>query len=208
MLILVRHGESTGNAAGLLAGHVDLPLTGRGLDQARSVGDSLQGVTRLVSSPLGRARDTAEALGLGLPVEIDERWIEVDYGEYDGRPLGEVPDEVWREWRADPHFRPPGGETLAEVGTRVRAACEELFAADGRGARGEGDVVVVSHVSPIKAATCWALGLPDEGAWRLYLATASVTRIARGPGGIALRGFNATPWSGEAPPPPVRPAGR
>ena len=90
---------------------------------------------------------------------------------------------------------------MAEVGTRVRAACEELFAVDGEGARGEGDVVVVSHVSPIKAATCWALGLPDEGAWRLYLATASVTRIAQGPGGIALHTFNDTPWSKG---PPVR----
>jgi len=196
MLILVRHGESTGNAAGLLAGRVEVPLTERGRGQARSVGRSLHGVTRMIASPLGRARATAEALGLGLPVEIDDRWVEVDYGEYDGRPLGEVPAATWAEWRADPHFRPPGGETLAEVGARVREACGELFAVDGAGARGAGDVVVVSHVSPIKAATCWALGLPDEGAWRLYLATASVTRIAHGPGGIVLHAFNDTPWTG------------
>ncbi len=198
MLILVRHGESTGNAAGLLAGRVELPLTERGREQARAVGASLRGVVRVIASPLGRARATAEALGLGLPVEVDDRWVEVDYGEYDGRPLGDVPAATWAEWRADPHFRPPGGETLAEVGTRVREACAELFAVDGAGARGEGDVVVVSHVSPIKAATCWALGLPDEGAWRLYLATASLTRIAHGPGGIVLHTFNDTPWSGAS----------
>jgi len=201
VLILVRHGESTGNAARLLAGRVEVPLTERGREQARAVGASLHGVTRVIASPQGRARDTAEALDLGPPVEIDDRGVEVDYGEYDGRPLGDVPPATWAEWRADPHFRPPGGETMAEVGTRVRAACEELFAVDGEGARGEGDVVVVSHVSPIKAATCWALGLPDEGAWRLYLATASVTRIAQGPGGIALHTFNDTPWSKG---PPVR----
>jgi broad specificity phosphatase PhoE len=195
MLILVRHGESTGNADGLLLGRIDAPLTDRGLAQAESVGPLVAGATRVISSSLQRAQRTAEALGTGLPVEIDDRWIEVDYGEFDGRPLGSVPDEVWTRWRSDPDFRPPGGETLSEAGVRVRAACEELFAADGEGARGPGVVVVVSHVSPIKAATCWALGLGDEGAWRLYLATASLTRITWGASGPVLARFNETPWS-------------
>jgi broad specificity phosphatase PhoE len=52
--------------------------------------------------------------------------------------------------------------------------------------------VVVSHVSPIKAATCWALGLGVEGAWRLYLATASMTRITWGADGPVLSRFNET----------------
>ena len=195
MLILVRHGESTGNAEALLLGRIDAPLTDRGLAQAGTVGPLVAGATRVISSSLQRARRTAEALGTGVPVEIDDRWIEVDYGEFDGRPLTSVPDEVWARWRTDPDFRPPGGETLREAGTRVRAACEELFAVDGEGARGPGDVVVVSHVSPIKAATCWALGLGDEGAWRLYLATASVTRITWGTSGPVLARFNETPWS-------------
>ena len=201
MLILVRHGQSTGNADGLLLGRIDAPLTEQGEAQVRSVAPVLAGVTRLISSPLQRARRTAEALGTGLPIEIDDRWVEVDYGEYDGRPLGTVPDEVWTRWRTDPHFRPPGGETLSEAGTRVRSACEELVAEDGEGARGPGAVVVVSHVSPIKAATCWALGLEDQGAWRLYLATASVTRITWGAIGPVLTQFNQTPWSDPGPPP-------
>ena len=204
MLILVRHGESTGNASGLLLGRIDAPLTERGLAQAQTLGGSLSGITRVISSPLERARDTAAALDLGLPIEIDERWVELDYGEFDGQPLGSVPSEVWRRWRSDPHYRPPGGETLAEAGVRVRSACEELFAGgDGADARTAGksadaragDVVVVSHVSPIKAAVCWAMGLGDEGAWRLYLATASITRIAWGAGAIpVLQRFNETPW--------------
>src|SRR5580693_5186939 len=143
MLILVRHGESTGNAAGLLLGRIDAPLTERGLAQARTLGASLSGVTRVISSPLERARDTAAALDLGLPVEIDDRWVELDYGEFDGQPLGSVPAEVWTRWRSDPDYRPPGGETLAEAGSRVRSACDELFATDGEGARGAGAVVVV-----------------------------------------------------------------
>jgi broad specificity phosphatase PhoE len=195
MLILVRHGESTGNADGLLLGRIDAPLTERGLAQAATVGPLVAGATRVISSSLQRARRTAESLGTGLPVEIDDRWIEVDYGEFDGRPLRSIPDEVWTRWRSDPAYRPPGGESLTEAGTRVRAACEELFETEGEGARAPGAVVVVSHVSPIKAATCWALGLGDEGAWRLYLATASVTRITWGASGPVLARFNETPWS-------------
>jgi broad specificity phosphatase PhoE len=195
VLILVRHGESTANAAGLLVGRQDAPLTERGLAQAHTLGPVLGNVTRVISSPLARARATAEALGTGLPVEIDERWVEIDYGEFDGEALGSVPAEVWARWRSDPEFRPADGETLSEAGLRVRSACQDLFASDGHGARGPGSVVVVSHVSPIKLATCWALGLGDQGTWRLYLATASVTRIAWGVGGPVVHRFNETPWS-------------
>ena len=195
MLILLRHGESTGNAEGRLLGRIDAPLTERGRAQARSLAASVAGATRLVSSPLARARETAEDLRTGLTVKVDERWAELDYGEYDGLPLGSVPAELWARWRSDPDFRPPGGESLREVGTRVRVACEELFASDGAGARGEVPVVVVSHVSPIKAATCWALGLGDTGVWRLYLATGSVTRIGWGAGGPVLDRYNEVPWS-------------
>lgn len=197
MLILVRHGESAGNAEGLLLGRIDSPLTERGLEQARSLADTVAGATRLVTSPLARARDTAEALGTGLPAEVDERWIEVDYGEFDGQKLGEIPAEVWLRWRSDPTFTPPGGESLAAAGARVREACEELFAEPDGPARGDGTVVVVSHVSPIKAAACWSLGMGDEGAWRLYLANASATRITWGQGAPVLAGFNHTPWSSD-----------
>ena len=83
------------------------------------------------------------------------------------------------------------------AGARVRSACEELFADPAGPARSDAIVVVVSHVSPIKAAACWSLGLGDEGAWRLYLATASVSRISWGPGGPVLAGFNHAPWSAQ-----------
>ena len=195
VLILVRHGESTANADGLLVGRLDAPLTERGRAQAGMLRSALGDVTRVVSSPLARARGTAECLGTGLEVEVDERWIEVDYGEFDGQPLASVPREVWAEWRSDPSFRPPGGESLEEAGVRVRAACHELVGDGGGAASAPGTTVVVSHVSPIKLATCWCLGLPDEGSWRLYLATASVTTIGWGPGGPVLRRYNETPWS-------------
>jgi broad specificity phosphatase PhoE len=192
VLVLVRHGETEGNVAGQLLGRSESPLTARGRGQAAALAKVIGPARRLVSSPLGRARDSAAALGLGVPVEIDDRWVEVDYGQFEGQALGSVPAEVWAQWRADPTFRPPDGESLAQVSDRVRGACDELFARDGEGARGDGPVVVVSHVSPIKAAVAWALGVGDHVTWRLYLATASVTRIGWGTDGPVLRGYNET----------------
>ena len=194
MLLLVRHGESEANAGGLLVGRAESPLTAAGRDQVAALARRLSAhhVGRVVSSPLGRAQETARALGLG-PVEIDPRWVEVDYGSYEGQALQAVPAEVWRSWRADPAYRPPGGESLAEVGARVRAACEELFERDGAGARAEADVVVVSHVSPIKAAVAWALGAGDDLAWRLQLSTGSLTRVGWGAAGPVLTGYNEVP---------------
>ncbi len=199
MLVLVRHGETAGNAARQLLGRRESPLTSRGRSEAAALARALGPVSRLVSSPLGRALDTAAELGLNAPVEVDPRWIEVDYGELEGRALGDVPAEVWARWRADPTFRPPGGESLAEVGVRVRDACDELFVRHGEGARrDDGDVVVVSHVSPIKAAVAWALGAGDQVAWRLHLATASITRIGWGGDAPVLHRFNETVRSAPA----------
>ncbi len=195
MLILVRHGESTGNAARLLLGRQEAPLTERGRAQARSVGAALPKVGSVVTSSLGRARETAAAWDLDQPATVDDRWIEVDYGVHDGQPLTDVPADVWRSWRADPDFVPEGGESLASAGLRVRAACEELFAMKGAGARADEPVVVVSHVTPIKLAVCWALGLGDEGTWSLYLANASITSIDWGPVGPVLHQYNHTPWA-------------
>jgi broad specificity phosphatase PhoE len=192
VLLLVRHGESASNAAGRLSGRAESPLTEHGRAQVAALATAVTGAGRLISSPLGRARETAAALGLDLPLEVDERWTEVDYGELEGEPLGAVPAEVWHRWRSGADFRPPGGETLAEVGLRVRSACEELFADPGAGARAPADVVVVSHVSPIKAAVAWALGTGDELAWRLHLSTASVTAVAWGVDRPVLRSFNQT----------------
>jgi broad specificity phosphatase PhoE len=192
VLVLIRHGETAANAAGLLLGRSDSPLTDRGRSQAVALSSSVGPASRVVSSPLARARETATALGLPAPVEEDERWIELDYGEFEGEVLGDVPADIWVRWRSDPEFRPAGGESLADVGRRVRAACEELFRRPGKGARADHDVIVVSHVSPIKAAVAWALDAPDTLAWRLHLATASITRIGWGADGPVLRSYNET----------------
>lgn len=193
MLILARHGQTAANAAGLLLGRLDVGLDERGRSQAARLAAALgrPGV-RVVSSPLRRARDTAEAIAgaAGVRVEVDERWVEIDYGPYDGTPLAAVPSELWQRWRTDPDFAPEGGESLAAVGRRVAAACEALASeADGDAGR---DVVVVSHVSPIKAAVVWALGAATPAVWRMFVAVASVTRIALTDRGPVLHSFNET----------------
>jgi broad specificity phosphatase PhoE len=202
VLVLVRHGETATNAQGRLLGRADPPLTDLGRRQAATLAERVapgdRAPVRLVTSPLRRARETAAGLGLGLPVEVDERWVEVDYGELEGRALEEVPLEVWDRWRADPAWVPGGGESLTMVGERVRAACEHL-AHEASGA----DVVVVSHVSPIKAAVAWALGVGDGVAWRMFLDLAAVCRIRTGPRGPTLLSFNERP--GLLAPRPPRP---
>ena len=186
MLVLCRHGRTATNAAGRIQGHVDTPLDGVGRAQAAAMAAAVgPRIARAVSSPLRRALQTAEAFG--RPVDEDDRWIELDYGTWDERRLHDVSVDEWATWRADVEWAPPGGESLAALGRRVRAACEDL-AAEARDA----DVVVVSHVSPIKAAAAWALGVGDEISWRMHLAPASITRIATRATGPVLVSFDET----------------
>ena len=186
MLILCRHGRTATNAAAQIQGRVDTPLDEVGLFQAAAMAAAVgDGVARVVASSLRRAVQTAEAFE--RPVTIDDRWLELDYGDWDERPLAGVAPEEWARWRADATWAPPGGESLADLGVRVREACDEL--AEEVMAS---DVVVVSHVSPIKAAVAWALGVGDEVSWRMHLAPASITRIAVRATGPSLLTFDET----------------
>ena len=185
MLIVLRHGRTEANASGLLLGRLDPGLDEVGRRQAEALRPLVAGAARVVCSPLRRTRETAEALG--LPVETDERWIELDYGVLDGTRLRDVPASTWARWVADIDFAPEGGESLSAVGTRVRAACEDLAAeADER------DIVVVTHVSPLKAAVAWTLGVADEVTWHLYAAPASITRISTSGPRRSLHSYNGT----------------
>ena len=183
MLHVIRHGRTEANAAGLLLGRLDPDLDALGIRQATAVAAAIGPVDRVVSSPLLRAVRTAEAFG--LDVETDDRWLELDYGDLDGTSVSEVPSSTWVQWRADLDWAPPGGESHAALGERVRSACEDLIA-EAAGS----EVVVVTHVSPIKASLAWALGVGDEIAWRCFVEPASVLRIAVGPGGPTVRSFN------------------
>lgn len=188
MIVFARHGETPPNRERLLLGRADPPLTDRGRQQADELAHRLgaRGPTKVVTSPLRRARDTASpiAAASGVPVEIDERLIEIDYGEWEGLPFARLDADIVARWHHDPELVPPGGESLVTVAARMAAFCEEMLADETTGA-----VVAVSHVSPIKAAVTWALGVSPELAWRMRLDVASLTRIGRGP---VVLSFNET----------------
>jgi broad specificity phosphatase PhoE len=188
-LAFVRHGQTEANRTGVLLGRMDPPLNDAGREQAAAVAArvALLEPARIATSPLVRAMETAEIVAAvcGLAVEVDDRLIEVDYGEYDGLPLAELPPDLVWKWRNDADFTPPGGESLASVGKRMGEYTSEVL-----DALADGPLVAVSHVSPIKAAVLWALGLPDLYAWRLRLDNASITRLAPGPDGPVLLSFN------------------
>jgi probable phosphoglycerate mutase len=193
VIVLVRHGRTDQNRRGLLLGRADPSLDDTGRAQAVALGAVMPGVltgrepVAVVSSPLRRTMETAESIAdaFGLDVEIDQRLVEIDYGEWDETPLGDLPAEVWAQWRGDPDYRAPGGESLADVQARVGECVAELLTRAGECA-----VIAVSHVSPIKAAVVWALGGDPLLAWRLRLDVASITRIASGPAGPVVVGFN------------------
>ena len=194
LLTLVRHGQTAANAQNLLQGHINHPLDEVGLAQVSLLGGALQKispVSRVVASPLQRAQQTAQAITQGLSqhieVETDPRWIELNYGDFDGQPVSSVSPEQWATWRTDEHFRPPRGETLAELSVRVHEAIDALLA-DSVSAH----IVVVSHVSPIKAAVAWALGVGVEVSWRTALDRASMTTVRLDAKHPALKTFNVT----------------
>jgi probable phosphoglycerate mutase len=186
VIAFCRHGETAPNRAGLLLGRSDPPLTETGARQVDALAARLasEPVRAVLTSPLQRARTTAEAIAAatGSPIEVDERLVEIHYGEWDGLPFSELPADLVERWRRDPTVAPPGGESLVDVEARMGIVTEELLTRAG-----DGVVVAVSHVSPIKAAVSWALGAGPELAWRMRLDVASVTRIGPGP---TLLSFN------------------
>jgi broad specificity phosphatase PhoE len=188
VILFVRHGETEANRRRLALGRADPPLTERGNGQAAALAQRLApvGITTVYASPLLRARETARAIAaaVGCDVVVDDRLVELDYGEWDGKSFPDLPPDALRQWRDDPSFAPPGGESLQAVTTRVAGFCTQHL---------EGETVVaVSHVSPIKCAVTWALGAGEELGWRMFLDLASITRISGRGGHASLVGFNDT----------------
>jgi ribonuclease H / adenosylcobalamin/alpha-ribazole phosphatase len=192
VIVLVRHGQTDPNRAGQLLGRADPPLNDRGREQADTLATLLEhgpAPHLVLTSPLRRAAETAARIGdaTGAPVRVDERLIELDYGEWDERPLRDIPADVAARWRSDPTFAAPGGESLADLRTRIVPCAESLLDLTR-----DGVIVAVSHVSPIKAIICWALDLDDSYAWRLRLDVASISRLVAGLNGPVLLSFNET----------------
>lgn len=178
MIILVRHGQTTSNAARLLVGTSDPALTELGERQAKALRPWLSGVREVWTSPLQRARATAELAVPAVTALVKESFIEVNYGSLDGQPLSLVTDEQWRAFEQNHDVAFGGGESLASVDQRVHAELDTLLADPASLLHSASShLAIVSHMSPIKSAVSWALGVSGSAAWRMNLSNGSLTTI-------------------------------
>jgi broad specificity phosphatase PhoE len=166
---LVRHGETEWSASGKHTSHTDLPLTDAGEEAARSLAPRLapESFELVLSSPLSRARRTAELAGFPSP-EVDDDLREWDYGDYEGVTTEEIRESVpdWTVWS-----RPcPGGESAADVATRldrVVARCRAL----------PGDALLFGHGHSLRALAARWLGLEVTEGRLLKLDTGTVSTL-------------------------------
>lgn len=198
-LLLLRHGETALTPEKRLSGSggSDPELSETGRRQAEAAARMLVargGVRAVVSSPLRRARQTAEiaARRLGLEVRVDGGLTEADFGAWEGLTFAEVgeryPDEL-AAWRASPAAVPGGtGETFTSVAHRAALSRDRLLA------RYAGQtVLVVSHVGVLRTLVRLALGAPPESLFRMELSAASLSAVAYdGDGNASVRSLNDT----------------
>lgn len=200
-LLLVRHGESEGNASGAFTGHGPSPITARGRRQAEAVGRCLaaEGValTALYSSDLPRAVQTAEALRAAMGAAYAETALrlrgdlrERAMGAFEGVTFAEVQARYPEDWqrlvaRTLDHS-PPGGESHRAVGRRVAAALTAL-----RSEHASGRVVVVSHGVAIHHMLRHLLGVEGEGV-SFAADNGSVQRLSLGDGRVRAVALNDT----------------
>jgi 2,3-bisphosphoglycerate-dependent phosphoglycerate mutase/probable phosphoglycerate mutase len=166
-LILLRHGQTDYNIDGRMQGHIDSNLTAEGHDQAAAAAPVLAELApdRVISSDLRRAVDTAEvvAAACGLPVKFDARLRETHLGHWQGRTVAEIDRDypgAIAEWRSDPAWAPPGGESRIAVVARSRPVVDELEA-EFADARSE-TVLLVAHGGMIAGLVTGLMDLPHS----------------------------------------------
>jgi len=187
--LLVRHGQTELSVQRRYSGRGEVPLTDIGTQQAkaaaRRVATMVDASTPVISSPLGRARQTAVAIteATGGTVEVHDGLIETDFGSWERLSFAEAaasaPD-LHRRWLADSALPAPDGESFDEVHRRVRRARDDLIARFGAGT-----VVVVSHVTPIKCLLRMGLDAGPSLLYRLHLDLASLSVVEFYPDGNA-----------------------
>jgi ribonuclease H / adenosylcobalamin/alpha-ribazole phosphatase len=190
-LLLLRHGQTPLSVERRYSGRGEAALTPLGERQASAAAARLAAMsgvdesTPIVSSPLGRARQTAGALAsaTGGSVDVLDGLTETDFGVWEGLTFAEAAardPQLHSRWLADPSVPAPGGESFDEVHRRIRKARDELVAAhDGR------TIVVVSHVTPIKSLLRLGLDAGPALLFRLHLDLASLSIVEFYPDGNA-----------------------
>jgi probable phosphoglycerate mutase len=168
--VLARHGETAWSKAGRHTGTTDVPLTDAGREQARRLRPLLAGrpFSRVLSSPLSRALDTARLAGFGDRVEVDDDLREWNYGVYEGRTRLDIArdDPGWTVWS-----RPMiGGESLADLGARADRVIAELLPTGG-------DVLLFSHGHFLRVLAARWIESEPVTASRLELWTATISEL-------------------------------
>jgi len=201
--LLLRHGQTRLSAERRFAGRGDIPLTETGRLQAAAAATWLaerSGIEKIVTSPLQRARHTADAVAAatGAPLQVEDGLAETDFGKWEGLTFAEAaqrwPDEM-SAWLGSADVAPPGGESFAAVASRVRAALDRLLAESQ-----PSTLLLVSHVTPIKTLVCQAMLAPPAAMFRLHLDVASLSEIdwyADGP--AVVRSLNDTAYLRQPP---------
>ncbi|MEA2265082.1 MAG: hypothetical protein QOE27_665 [Solirubrobacteraceae bacterium] len=178
-LYVIRHGQTERSAGHVYSGQADVPLTALGRDQAREAGARLAGaeIDAIISSPLSRARDTGAAIvaATGVPMRVDDRLIEVDYGPFEGLDRDAARRRFGRAftaWREDPFGSPvPGMEPLDDALARARLAAADALASSRR-------PVLVGHQGILRLVLV-ALGqIPREDYFSTRLTEADPIPIA------------------------------
>ena len=167
-LWIVRHGETTWARLGRHTSRTDVPLTARGRDEARRLGDDLAGqqFAVVLSSPRQRALETARLAGFADQVEVTDDLVEWDYGADEGLTTPQIRADRpgWTIWRDGPR----NGETAPHVRARV-----DRVIARAREARG--DTLAFAHGHVLRALTARWLGLPVRDGRLFELATATIS---------------------------------
>lgn len=203
-LLLLRHGQTPMSVAGVFSGRSDPELTDLGQSQASRAAGYLaarqatgEGITRILTSPLTRTRQTAEAVGtaLGLSVDTDENLIETDFGEWEGLTFSEVhrrwPDEH-DAWVGDTTVPTVGGESMGAVEQRCGALVEQLLSDGEQQGQDLQTLLLVSHVSPIKSILRRALRVPATMYSTLHLDLAGLSVVEFYPRRSVVREVNDT----------------
>jgi broad specificity phosphatase PhoE len=167
VVVLVRHGQTAWSAEGRHTGRTDLSLTDEGERQGKALGEMLADYrfAFVMTSPLARARKTAELAGFGAAAEIDPDLMEWDYGVYEGRTTAEIRREV-PEWSVWTHPI-TGGESIADVSGREDRVITRIT-------RIEGDVVLFGHGHALRVLAARWLALDPRAGSGFVLATAAL----------------------------------
>lgn len=188
MIVLVRHGATEWSTSRRHTGRTDIPLTDEGRAQAAALAPVLAGLApdRVLTSPLVRARETCELAGLGGRAEADDRLLEWDYGEAEGRTTAEI-REVEPGWSVWTHPI-AGAEPLDAVAVRVDGVIADLKA------MGDGAVVVVfAHAHLLRILGARWCGFPAAAGQNLVLDPASISVLGREREAPVIERWNVVP---------------